>query len=269
MSLLVLIVVLATAVQPALDDTGPLNPGLPLPDTLAYALHAWTGIALGLIGAPAETAGIQWVKAASHAPTFADNSDAITRATEGIQAARARAGYSAYFDTTLCAMVRHGSPPMQAAVKQAGIQCSDAPYYRNHVPEGAAIAYDSQPPIGGPHYDRSYLSYGVVDHSVPPGYWVHNLEHGAVVLLYDCPDGCPLLVNQIQELYPHLPMGHNARHGIPRLLALPYSDLDHRLAVVAWDHVLELDQFDRAQIVAFYLRFLDRGPECSNLNCPE
>jgi hypothetical protein len=36
--------------------------------------------------------------------------------------------------------------------------------------------------------------------------------------------------------------------------------MDHKIAVVAWGWLLELDEYDEAQIVAFYESRLDRGP---------
>jgi hypothetical protein len=101
-----------------------------------------------------------------------------------------------------------------------------------------------------------------------PGYWVHNLEHGAVVLLYRCPDGCPDLVAQLRELYASLPAGRNTPGGEPRLLALPYVDMNHRIAVIAWGEILELEQLDRGRILEFYDTHIDRGPECRDLRCP-
>jgi hypothetical protein len=139
----------------------------------------------------------------------------------------------------------------------------------DHVPEGTPIEYATRPPTSGAHYPAPYPTYGVLEQPVPPGNWVHNLEHGAIVLLYNCPEGCPELVAQIRELHATLPRGRNARRGVPRMLALPYTDMDHRIAVVAWGRLLELDEFDADRIRAFYEAYVDRGPECQNLNCPD
>jgi len=49
---------------------------------------------------------------------------------------------------------------------------------------------------------------------------------------------------------------------------LPYTDMDSRIAVVAWGYLLELDELDRDRIVRFYDARIDRGPECVNLACP-
>ncbi|MDP8922983.1 MAG: DUF3105 domain-containing protein [Chloroflexota bacterium] len=138
----------------------------------------------------------------------------------------------------------------------------------DHVAEGTPVEYNSRPPTSGPHYAAWYPSYGLVNETIDPRTWVHNLEHGAVVLLYNCPEGCPDLVQQLRELYITLPPGRNARNGQPRMLIIPYTDMDSRIAVVAWGWLLELDQFDADQITRFYDARIDRGPECVNLRCP-
>jgi hypothetical protein len=138
-----------------------------------------------------------------------------------------------------------------------------------HVPDGTVIEYSTRPPTSGKHYNDWYRSYGVVEQGVPPGNWVHNLEHGAVVLLYNCPEGCPELAQQIKDFHASLPAGRNSKRGVARLLAIPHTDMDHKLAVVAWGRLLELDEFDAAKIRQFYDARIDRGPECVNMNCPD
>ena len=75
----------------------------------------------------------------------------------------------------------------------------------DHVPEGTQITWKSRPPSSGPHYPVWSQKYGVLEEGLAPGYWVHNLEHGAVAVLYNCPDGCPDIVQQLKDLYPNLP----------------------------------------------------------------
>jgi hypothetical protein len=139
----------------------------------------------------------------------------------------------------------------------------------DHVADGTPVTYKSRPPTSGPHSASVYPRYGVFSETLPTGQWLHNLEHGAVAILYNCPDGCPEVVQGINELVPTLPLGRNARRGTPRVLAFPYTDMDHKIAVVAWGWLLELDEFDRDQITRFYESRIDRGPECVNLACPE
>jgi hypothetical protein len=138
----------------------------------------------------------------------------------------------------------------------------------DHVAEGAATTYNSRPPASGPHYPTWSQTYGFFDPPLPSGTWLHNLEHGAVAILYNCPQGCPDLEQQLKDLYPTLPLGRNARGGRPRAFVQAYPDMDHKIAVVAWGWLLELDEFDRDQIVRFYESRIDRGPECRDLACP-
>jgi hypothetical protein len=138
----------------------------------------------------------------------------------------------------------------------------------DHVAEGTAVTYKSRPPTSGPHYPTWSQTYGFMDPALPPGTWLHNLEHGAVAILYNCPQGCPELEQQLKDLYPTLPLGRNARGGRPRAIIQPYADMDHKIAVVAWGWLLELDEFDKDQITRFYESRIDRGPECRDLACP-
>ena len=259
-------VAVAGLIAATLDSTPTPTAELPIPNGISYAYHVAAGTMINRLGVSPQSAAIQWVKAAAHARS----QDQLSNAAQGIADARRRdKGVSfAYFDTTVCAMIRHGSPSTTTAVQESGLHCSLTVLNPVLVPEGTPIFYDSRPPIGGPHYRSAYPQYGVVDHAVLPGYWLNNLEHGAVVLLYNCPTACPDLVAGIRDLYQQLPLGENETSGVPRLLAVPYTEMDHRLAVVAWDHLLELDAFDKDQILDFYKRFLDRGPECENLSCP-
>jgi hypothetical protein len=158
---------------------------------------------------------------------------------------------------------------VRAAIDGAGVGCSDDPSQFAHVPEGTRIVHTSRPPIGGDHYSTWYPNYGVVEESIDSGYWVHNLEHGAILLLYQCPSSCSDLVDALRGLYDELPPGHNQRQNGPRVLITPYTDMDHRLAIVAWGHKLEMDELDRNRLIQFYARFIDRGPECRSLTCPD
>lgn len=51
--------------------------------------------------------------------------------------------------------------------------------------------------------------------------------------------------------------------GERKLVITPYQEMDSPFAAVAWGRVLRLDYLDAAQILAFYDRYLDHGPERS------
>lgn len=138
----------------------------------------------------------------------------------------------------------------------------------DHVAEGSATTYNSRPPASGPHYPAWSQTYGFMSPPLPAGTWLHNLEHGAVAILYNCPQGCPDLEQQLKDLYPTLPLGRNARGGRARAIIQAYPEMDRKIAVVAWGWMLELDEFDKDQITRFYESRIDRGPECRDLACP-
>ncbi len=137
-----------------------------------------------------------------------------------------------------------------------------------HVVQDAALDTKSRPPTSGQHYPTWVQTYGMLDPAPPTGNWVHNLEHGAVVILYNCPEGCPEIVQQLADLYPTLPLGPNARGARPRVLIMPYSDMDAKIAAVAWGWLLEQSELDVDQLRTFVEQRVDRGPECRDLRCP-
>jgi hypothetical protein len=104
---------------------------------------------------------------------------------------------------------------------------------RTHVAEGSAIAYKSNPPASGPHYPSPW-QWGVFDQPIPAGYFVHNLEHGGVDVLYDCPSGCPATVAVANQAFQTFPKD---KFNEVKLLATPYHGLPSgaRVALLAWD----------------------------------
>lgn len=93
---------------------------------------------------------------------------------------------------------------------------------------------------------------GVHEEPVAPELWVHNLEHGVVVFLHNCPDGCDEEVDQLSEI---------ANEERPFSLVTAYSDLPARFAAVAWGYRLVTDCFDRDTFEAFYVEHADRAVE--------
>jgi hypothetical protein len=130
---------------------------------------------------------------------------------------------------------------------------------RAHVDEGSTINYQHNPPASGPHYP-SPKPWGVYTTAVAPGYWVHNLEHGGVVVLYDCPSGCPTVVDQLRQAFQTFPKD---KYAEVKLLVTPYSGLpDHAQAMaVAWDYQKPYQTFDLQELLAFYNDHVDHGPE--------
>ncbi len=126
-----------------------------------------------------------------------------------------------------------------------------------HVPEGTPLEYKNSPPSSGVHYPVT-RPWGVYSEVVSPGYWVHNLEHGGVAILYNCPEACPDLVNQLNDAYKSFP---NSKYGNVKLIITPYTKMDSKLAIVSWGWVDKMEQFDKDRMVNFYKAHVDHGPE--------
>jgi len=129
---------------------------------------------------------------------------------------------------------------------------------RNHIPDTQQPQYKHYPPASGPHYDTP-ADGSTYDQPLPEGRWVHNLEHGGVVILYKCPSGCPDLVKQLKDLSAAAPQSKQWKET--KLVVTPYDKMEHQLAIVAWDWIDEMDAFDSARLLKFYNAHLDRGPE--------
>jgi hypothetical protein len=113
-----------------------------------------------------------------------------------------------------------------------------------------AIDYPDPPPTGGDH-NPCWLNFDVYTQEVPVERWVHNLEHGGVVLLYHCPEGCPAEVAALTKL----------TVGKPQVMVTPYAKLPTKFAAVSWGYRLLTDCFDEAQLQAFYDEHVDHAPE--------
>jgi hypothetical protein len=129
---------------------------------------------------------------------------------------------------------------------------------RNHIPDTQQPQYAHYPPASGPHYDAP-ANWGTYDQPLPEGRWVHNLEHGGIVILYKCPTACPDLVKQLKDFYTAAPQSKAWKEV--KLVVTPYDHMDHQLAVVAWDWIDEMDAFDHDRLWKFYTAHIDRGPE--------
>ena len=129
-----------------------------------------------------------------------------------------------------------------------------------HLAEGATLPQRNRPPSSGPHY-ANRAAYGSSGSAIAPGAWIHALEHGGIAVLFKCgtqPE-CDSTAGQLgDEVYAR---ARNGAFGERKLVITPYQNMDTPFAAVAWGHILRLDHIDAAQILAFYDRYLDRGPE--------
>jgi hypothetical protein len=126
----------------------------------------------------------------------------------------------------------------------------------NHVVPGTPIAFSTNPPATGTHYeiwarwDQSYA-----DPPLERGYWVHNAEHGGVVFLYNCPDGCAGDVAALQALVDALPFDPHCEPPVRNrtiITADPLLPAGVRIAAVAWGWSYTASCVDAPSLRAFF-----------------
>ena len=127
-----------------------------------------------------------------------------------------------------------------------------------HAPLCSPLTYGSNPPSSGSHYG-TWAEYKTYTKPFPRGFWVHNLEHGAVVITYNCPDGCAWDVARAQAFIDSLPA--DCGSGQRRIIMLPDPELDTRFAASAWGYTLKAKCFDKSAFTSFYCEHYDRAPE--------
>jgi len=126
-----------------------------------------------------------------------------------------------------------------------------------HVEIGTVVAYNTEPPSIGPHWGQ-WVAWGRYDTVVEPELYVHNLEHGGIALLYDCPDGCPALTDSLEGWARSQP----ADEGGPfRWVMTPRSGLGTAVAAAAWGWTWTADCFHGAELDAFRADHYRRAPE--------
>ncbi len=162
---------------------------------------------------------------------------------------------------------------------------------RGHVTVGESVEYNSNPPTSGKHY-VDWVKSGVYSEVKDDRYLVHSLEHGYVIMSYNCDvrfqsfdlikdayahgiedeqglsetatpsaslpesfrsDDCHSLVDKLISIY--------EREGKTRLIVIPRPNLDKRISLTAWNYLDKFNDFDEKRIKKFIDGHLNQGPE--------
>lgn len=140
---------------------------------------------------------------------------------------------------------------------------------RKHVNLGDEVTYTYCPPASGAHFNASGQGpiaprmYGPDDVTLPEG-WVHNLEHGALVLLYrgDGPGATPdgqAALRQFFDSFPNSPICDIAPGTIQGPVIARFDDMAAPYTALLWGRGLPLQTLDTAAILAFYEAWAEKG----------
>jgi Protein of unknown function (DUF3105) len=132
----------------------------------------------------------------------------------------------------------------------------------------AHFHYNSDPPTSG--YHREVMTRVLVSPVPLPKYvQVHLLEHGNVLLQYNCLI-CPDVVSQLTDIASEynakvLPPGTidptpedvgAAEENGQAVIVAPYPGMPHKIALTAWTRLATLDDVNRTDIVSFINQWL-------------
>lgn len=101
---------------------------------------------------------------------------------------------------------------------------------QQHLAPPARAIYPHNPPSSGPHYGATPVG-GAFSEERAPELWIHNLEHGHIVILYG-----PGLSTSVRRA---IVAFARARRSL--VVASPSSTISEPLVMVAWSRVLRCD----------------------------
>ncbi len=135
---------------------------------------------------------------------------------------------------------------------------------RGHVTTTTKVTYDYCPPASGQHYNIGGQAplprqFYPPNTTLVPGNWVHNLEHGYVVLLYKGEISADVQ-QQLQDVMAEA--DQSATCGYSKVIAVRFDQMDPgvNFAAVAWDRELLLETFDKQALLTFANQWQD-GPQ--------
>ncbi len=129
--------------------------------------------------------------------------------------------------------------------------------------------YTNCPPASGPHFNITGQGpirpgYYAPDSGAVPMGWIHNLEHGALVLAYRCAQGddcSDTTQQQLKAFYNSFP-DTSPICGIPKGAVGPvivrFDQMAYPFAAIVWGRVLPLQTLDTNAIQAFWNAWGDR-----------
>ena len=167
---------------------------------------------------------------------------------------------------------------------------------REHVQDISGITYNSNPPTSGSHFPI-WAQRGVYNEILSDGYLIHSLEHGYIVIYYNCgpkapsvtsltyKKGAPLTQFKLAPSGAMSPFQPNTKppQQIPlrkdffssecknlvtnlspfldqfhRVVIVPRSNLDSEIALTAWRRLEKLNSFDQQKIHDFIAAYEDK-----------
>lgn len=155
---------------------------------------------------------------------------------------------------------RAENAPVGVGAEAAG--CGDIEEFEeegnSHVPDGSRVQYGTTPPTSGDHYDQpadaGFYAPGTAA-QVPTERFVHNLEHGQIVIWYS-----PTISQSIRDDLQQYIEKQSGQQSIA-LLAVPYDQAPAPMTLTAWTAMQSCDEVSEDVLDAFRERYQGKGLE--------
>lgn len=117
---------------------------------------------------------------------------------------------------------------------------------QEHVAMGSTIAWTNNPPTSGPHYDL-WAAWDRQYAELPRGNYVHNAEHGGIILLYHCDPACPEVVDALLAVARGMPADPMCAAPVTKrvlVTADPLLPAGIQVGAIAWNHAYTATCYD-------------------------
>ena len=169
---------------------------------------------------------------------------------------------------------------------------------QQHVADTTSVTYNSNPPTSGPHFEV-WAKKGVYSDVIADGHLIHSLEHGYIILSYNCAGrqeseafasaSAGLLTSvkpnadsQMRAFTPENPPAQEMElpesfqsdsckqlvdqlsvflKDFDRVIIVPRPQMESKIAVTAWNRIDTMDSFEETRIRSFIEAFHNAGPE--------
>ncbi|GAB4578615.1 MAG: hypothetical protein Fur0022_13510 [Anaerolineales bacterium] len=120
-----------------------------------------------------------------------------------------------------------------------------------HIQEGTvATDWNSDPPTSGQHYPQ-WAPAGFYTEAIPDGYLVHNMEHGYVIVYYNCElaEDCTAFKADIEAAI--AAAGNDPNTQTVKVISVPRAGMSTPVTYASWGHLYQPVAFVPAELTAY------------------
>ena len=113
---------------------------------------------------------------------------------------------------------------------------------------------NTNPPTSGWHYtlNPEEITWGRHDEPLSEETQVSYLKQGGVIIQYNCPDGCPDVLEPLDTLINRYP---------ENVILSPQPSIESTLAITSWGYIDNMDGFDETRIESFIQKHAGHRPD--------